>query len=667
LQGLRELAPGQSYYLDGFKIPIVRIDASPLKDASWKVFCRECGQTTNLSEGEAKHTLDIQFHDCAHCGADEQPVIPVVKLNVSVGRREFDRAQIRDNEDERERKTSFVETYVNYLDGDTKEHAAWVSDEELLGVEFRTKATITFANLNSGDTFETPAGFEVCSSCGAIPSHTVENGETVLEFRGKRTENLNRHKFTCQHFAAPNNATTGRIGIYHDFKSDVLRFTASHRDEVPTLVALLDLSMRMLLGGQPGHIETVQSELKTIGRGYRHIVTLFDNVPGGSGHLLSLMSFTKNEAKGLSELRTLFNKTLKKLRECPCTNGCYQCLLKYDNQYSHDQIYKPMAISWIERFLGAKDWKVPTRSLVSETRENSAFDGYAEEFLIDGLLGSKNGNFGIAGVEYFRLVKGTDGHIYEMGGSSLKHNLFIEATGTRKVALDGTVAPYTKPDFWIYRSEKSNPALKTLVAYLYVDGRDSHLGAGDPEATTFKRDIALRQQLCKESGLRVITITYQMIEAWLNLRKNGTIKKHIQTAHKPLHILNAWLFSALLPSRKIHNVRPEETVLQLFGGFVSGVFEELLEPSIDWFEKIDVTYFDAFTTQLNNEQQIPKYSNILWSKANGGFILDASHRARFDDSQRISREFSRDWSLWWILKQISMQRPNLKCDVHFES
>ncbi|MEY3903546.1 MAG: hypothetical protein RL189_2852 [Pseudomonadota bacterium] len=124
LQGLRELAPGQTYYLDGFKIPIVRIDASPLKDASWKVFCRECGQTSTFSEGEAKRTLDIQFHDCTHCGAEEQPVIPVVKLNIAVGRREFDRAQIRDNEDERERKTSLVETYVNYLDGDTKEHAA---------------------------------------------------------------------------------------------------------------------------------------------------------------------------------------------------------------------------------------------------------------------------------------------------------------------------------------------------------------------------------------------------------------------------------------------------------------------------------------------------------------------------------------------------------------
>ncbi len=71
-----------------------------------------------------------------------------------------------------------------------------------------------------------------------------------------------------------------------------------------------------------------------------------------------------------------------------------------------------MAIAWIERFLAAKDWKVPTRTLASETKESSVFDGYAEEFLIDGLLAGKSGNLGITGVEYFRLVKGADGQIY---------------------------------------------------------------------------------------------------------------------------------------------------------------------------------------------------------------------------------------------------------------
>jgi len=668
LQGLRELAPGQTYYLDGFKIPIVRIDTVPQNNATRKVFCRECGQTTNLKQGDTEQDLDIQVHDCQHCGAEEQPVVSVVDFNVAVGRREFDRAQIRDNEDEREKNSSFVETYINYLDGDAKEHASWVSDEELIGVEFRTKATITFANLNSADSFETPRGFEVCSSCGAIPSHKIENGETVTEFRGKSTENVNRHKFTCQHFSSPNNAPTGRIGLYHDFKSDVLRFTASHRDEVPSLVALLDLSMRLLLGGQPGHIETIHSELKTLGRGYRHIITLFDNVPGGSGHLLSLMSFTKSDGKGLSELRTLFKKTLRKLKDCACTNGCYECLLTYDNQYLHDQIYKPMAISWIERFLGAKDWKVPTRTLVSETRENSAFDGYAEEFLIDGLLGSKNGNFGISGLEYFRLVKGTDGQIYEMGGSKLEHTLFIEATGTRKVSLDGSVAPYTKPDFWIYRSEKSNPENKILVAYLYVDGRDAHIGAGDTDAKIFRRDIALRQQLQKESGLRVITITYQMIEAWLNLRKNGSIKKHVQTKDKPLHLLNAWLFSALLPSisRQIQNVRYEELVLQLLAGFVSGVFEDLLDPKTDWFDENDDKYFEAATLKLSEEHQSARCGNIFWSKTTKGIVLDASPEARLAGTQRISSEFSRDWSLWWIIKQLSMKRSSRTCDVQFD-
>jgi hypothetical protein len=543
-----------------------------------------------------------------------------------------------------------------------------VSDEELLGVEFRTKATITFANLNSEDTFETPSGFEVCSSCGAIPSHTAENGETVPEFRGKSTENLNRHKFTCQHFSTPNNAITGRIGIYHDFKSDVVRFTASHRDEVPTLVSLLDLSMRLLLGGQPGHIETIHSELKTIGRGYRHIITLFDNVPGGSGHLLSLMSFTKNEAKGLSELRTLFNKTLRKLKECPCTTGCYQCLLTYENQYSHDQIYKPMAISWIERFLGAKDWKIPTRSLVSETRENSAFDGYAEEFLIDGLLASKNGNFGISGVEYFRLVKGAEGQIYEMSGSNLKHTLFIEVTGTRKVALDGTVAPYTKPDFWIYRSEKSNPAIKKLVAYLYVDGRDAHLGVGDKTAKTFRRDIVLREQLGKESGIRVITFTYQMIEEWLNLRKNGVISRDTQTMHGRLNVFNAWIISAMLPSvaKKLQLVRHEENVLKLFGGFVSGVFEELFELNTPWFNEKDTQYFEGIAASLNGEKREVKQGNIGWIPTVGGIELDATNQARLDGSNQISTVFARDWSTWWIAKQLTQSLFKLKCDVRFE-
>ena len=78
---------------------------------------------------------------------------------------------------------------------------------------------------------------------------------------------------------------------------------------------------------------------------------LFDNVPGGAGHVHRL-------AADPDLLRRTINATIDRLEQCICggelgNTSCYGCLRSYANQFYHDRLKRGPVITFLKSMVGA--------------------------------------------------------------------------------------------------------------------------------------------------------------------------------------------------------------------------------------------------------------------------------------------------------------------------
>jgi DEAD/DEAH box helicase domain-containing protein len=201
--------------------------------------------------------------------------------------------------------------------------------------------------------------FSVCRYCWAIP-YDVVSEKKGAQF--SRKGQPSRHAADCEKRAFESLAGSDllEVALGHEFESDSIRFYAEDSEFMPSLRALLQLALKIRLGGQPSHIATTATLLHERDSGIRNIITLYDRVPGGSGHLTSLMPKVSEAGElrstsGLRQLRGLLQKTLDHIHACDCENGCYHCLLSKANEFDHKDIVKDRAIGWLDRFLQVEE------------------------------------------------------------------------------------------------------------------------------------------------------------------------------------------------------------------------------------------------------------------------------------------------------------------------
>jgi hypothetical protein len=77
---------------------------------------------------------------------------------------------------------------------------------------------------------------------------------------------------------------------------------------------------------------------------------LFDNVPGGAGHVHRL-------AANPNLLQKMLESTIQRLQQCNCggeagNTSCYGCLRNYYNQYYHDRLKRGPVIDFLKRVIG---------------------------------------------------------------------------------------------------------------------------------------------------------------------------------------------------------------------------------------------------------------------------------------------------------------------------
>jgi ATP-dependent helicase YprA (DUF1998 family) len=74
-------------------------------------------------------------------------------------------------------------------------------------------------------------------------------------------------------------------------------------------------------------------------------VVLYDNVPGGAGHVRRIAE----------ELEDVFHTAWRRVDQCECgeETSCYECLRNFRNQHYHDQLTRGLARDFLRDLLQA--------------------------------------------------------------------------------------------------------------------------------------------------------------------------------------------------------------------------------------------------------------------------------------------------------------------------
>ena len=284
---------------------------------NWFVTCPTC-KKTNIFLSMSDNTK------CKYCGQDVGAEAAEYYIEPSNG---FKSGETKESTRLKPKRSYAGE--VTYVGGGKADEKRLVIGNTM-GVETSSDDELLVMNKS---------GFYMCPECGY--SDIVKHGP-------KTPQTLKTHKNFKQYDCA--NDTLDYIRLGHKFETDVARFTipmldladkVSFPQALSFLYAFLE-GVSIALGIERTDIDGVL-ELNLDMQSYD--ILLYDNVPGGAGHVKRLLS---KEAI-VNSLKAGLDKVSKEC--CDENTSCYNCLRNYYNQSYHNKLVRKLAMDVIKRLL----------------------------------------------------------------------------------------------------------------------------------------------------------------------------------------------------------------------------------------------------------------------------------------------------------------------------
>lgn len=289
---------------------------SPLTK-NWFIVCPAC-KKTNIYLSMSDNTR------CKYCGSDIGAASAEYYIEPSYG---FKSGETKESTYLKPKRSYAGE--VTYVGGGKPDEKRLVVGN-VLGVETSSEDELLVMNKS---------GFYMCPECGY--SDIVKRGSKTLQ-----TLKIHRNykQYTCI------KDTLEYIRLGHKFETDVARFT------IPMLALDEPISFPRALSFMYAFLEGISIALgieRTDIDGVLEVnldmksydILLYDNVPGGAGHVKRLLS---KEAI-VSSLEAGLEKVSKQC--CDENTSCYNCLRNYYNQSYHSKLVRKLAKDLIERLL----------------------------------------------------------------------------------------------------------------------------------------------------------------------------------------------------------------------------------------------------------------------------------------------------------------------------
>ncbi len=556
---LTELAPGNAYYVRGYRHEIDGFDLGPRSRRSetgtpegvqiWRV-CQDCGYV---------RTRDAESNtsSCPRCGgtgiggrAALQTVIVPRKVT---SRDKRDDARIIDDHDNRRSGVYTIATAVDVDPAAIKE--TWRHTKATFGVDHVREAVIRRFNLGPAkygrraDTAfagqpVTVTGFTVCPMCGGATEREPGNApvqEALTDSLAGRPD-LAHHRPWCptRSRSHPQQPHDQRVITATEHRTEALRIllpaaTFKVDEGLASFSAALHLGIGLRYGGDPAHIRsTTSTEPDRDTDLTRHYLVLYDALAGGTGYLQRLA-----DADG-EEFRAVLAAAQQALRTCPCVEGqrraCHLCLLGHAPQRDYRLLDRQEALWMLDELLGPDGhsrWSVRKEG-TGEARQrfaNQAESDLERRFIeaLDRWLADPDNHAvqshdetptGRAGKQ-FTLHRG------DPAGPTVHWEL---------VAQKYLPEHATRPDLMLrpVAGDTTGDGAPPLAVAIYLDGYRWHASS---KTNRIADDAAKRARL-RADGTLVWQITWDDVMAWeQNLR--GAAKPRLDDVDAPVNPLAA--------------------------------------------------------------------------------------------------------------------------------
>lgn len=203
-----------------------------------------------------------------------------------------------------------------------------------LAIELMTAHNGELAVINNAG----KRGFQVCASCGYAE---INDG------------NIKSHNRPLS--SLPCGSKRGqRFSLGYEFKTDILQFRLP--DFRTSRKGFWESVLYGFLEGASAALDIERQDIDGClfaysGNPHQQALVLFDDVPGGAGHVKRLAHLENFEAA--------INNMFEIASRCDCggddkNTSCYGCLRSYSNQYCHEVLNRGYVIEFAEKLLG---WK----------------------------------------------------------------------------------------------------------------------------------------------------------------------------------------------------------------------------------------------------------------------------------------------------------------------
>ncbi|MFI1488753.1 DEAD/DEAH box helicase [Streptomyces sp. NPDC020747] len=518
---LTELAPGNSFYVNGYKHVVRALDIGSPDRRAWSVWrlCPACGYART-------ENAKTDTSPCPRCGgreiADAGCVQYVMEPRRVIARDKRDDARVRDDKDERDRRRYSMLTTVD-IDPVHLGAGSWRHDTAIFGVDFTRRAVVRTLNLGldrqDGSSTVPIAGdevrlnpFYVCTSCGGA---TADGRPVVDQPHNALTESLATSSRASAHHLLwcprrKTRATGDEQGkgqdvpllLVHELVTEAVRIllpasVARAKERLASFTAALFVGIAARYGGDPDHIDIASASMPDGGDTDwpRRFLVVYDRLPGGTGYLHRLAS-----ADGFREVLL---KAREVIESCPCIekglDGCHRCLLRRVPASDYDRVSRSEVRQMLDELLGkaGESWQTSPIAATHHIPLERQAESDLEVMFIDTLKEWAGQPDAQASADAYTTTAGTyslDLRMTGSGGTTLSWRV------SQQRVLDGT-----RPDVLFERLDAPGPRLA-----LYLDGYEFH---ATPKHNRLADDATKRTRLRAE-GLRVFQLTYYDVKEW---------------------------------------------------------------------------------------------------------------------------------------------------------
>jgi DEAD/DEAH box helicase domain-containing protein len=390
---IREFAPDNYFYSQGFKFAISGLNTYDWKDVGTLLVKRFCSNCDHLAD----KVKSLETH-CPKCGdaswSSDKNQHVFVKLSGVKSVNFRDKSSLDDSSDDRDSNPYRISRHLKF--DISSFQGAWGMKEIPFGIEYVKNVEITEVNLGLSSAIN--ANKININQQEDVPYH----GFVTCKQCGKSSSKINQpdykfHYGYCKHkdkeYTGVKDDIFEEVFLFREIKTEALKVLLPVQEfesdaTINMFKAGLELGLKKYYKGNPQHLSIINySEYNAKNSRFDKYLVLYDNIPGGTGYLEKLFS--------PAEFTTVISKAYQAIRECSCKakgkDGCYRCIYTYSNQFIQDELSRDKAEVLFKKIVDKSDaWETYTTGLGALTSNGQIEESELEDRFVRSLRNHLN-------------------------------------------------------------------------------------------------------------------------------------------------------------------------------------------------------------------------------------------------------------------------------------